>query len=98
MTSRLKIPQDVADDLMYRNRHTCCVCRVPRKHVQIHHIDGDNSNSATSNLGVVCLDCHSLVTSDEGLGRRFTPGEVGKYKAHWEQTCAVTNVQETADA
>ena len=83
---------------MYKNRHTCCICRVPRKHVQIHHIDSNNSNITFANLAVVCLDCHSLVTSDEGLGRRFTPGEVTRYKLDWEQTCAPTNVQETVDA
>lgn len=98
MTSRLKIPQQVADDLMYRNRHTCCVCRVPRKHVQIHHIDSNSANILFLNLAVICLDCHSLVTGDEGLGRRYTPGEVAKYKSDWEQACAVTNVQETVDA
>ena len=38
-----------------------------------------------TNLGVVCLDCHSLVTAAHGLGRRYSAGEVRRYKASWEQ-------------
>lgn len=82
--TRGKIPQKVVDELMFRNRHRCCVCREPEKHVQIHHIDGDSSNNAMGNLAVLCLGCHSRATSDEGLGRRYSPGEVRKYKREWE--------------
>ena len=94
MISRTKISQDVVDELMYRNRHTCCICHTPRKHVQIHHVDGDSSNNRFANLAVLCLDCHSLVTGNEGLGRRYTAGEVTRYKAQWEQQCAVLNLED----
>lgn len=94
MGSRLRIPQEVSDQLMYLNRHTCCICHTSRKHVQIHHIDGNNSNNAPYNLAVLCLDCHSLVTGDEGLGRSYTPGEVTHYKREWEQFCAPLNYED----
>lgn len=94
MTLRRNIPQQIADELMYRNRHTCCICQTPRKHVQIHHIDSDPSNNTFFNLAVLSLDCHSLVTGDEGMGRKYSPGEVAKYKAQWEQHCAVLNEEE----
>lgn len=94
MGSRLRIPQDISDQLMYLNRHTCCICHVSRKHVQIHHIDGNNSNNAPYNLAVLCLDCHSLVSNDEGLGRSYTIGEVTLYKTEWEQYCAPLNYEE----
>ena len=64
------------------------------KHVQIHHIDGDPSNFRFENLAVLSLDCHSLVTGDEGFGRKYTPGEVSRYKEHWEQQCAVLNSED----
>jgi len=54
------------------------------KHVQIHHIDGDDTNNALANLAVLCLECHSRVTGDEGLGRSYTPGEIRQYKRTWE--------------
>src|SRR5688572_14517052 len=97
MSLRRNIPQQVSDELMYRNRHTCCICQTSRKHVQIHHIDSDPSNNDFFNLAVLSLDCHSLVTGDEGMGRKYSPGEVAKYKAQWEQHCAVLN-EETQSA
>jgi hypothetical protein len=81
---RQDVPQKTADELIFRNRHTCCICHESSKHVQIHHIDGDPSNNGIDNLAVVCLDCHSRVSATEGLGRRFTPGEIRKYKREWE--------------
>lgn len=82
---RVPVPASVADEVLYRNDHTCCICNVPRKHVQIHHIDGDPSNWAMTNLAIVCLDCHSLVTGTQGLGRHYGAGEVQRYKRAWEQ-------------
>ncbi len=84
MTDRPRIPQKMADNLMFANDHACCICRKKGKHVQIHHIDGDDSNNALENLAVLCLECHSRVTGDEGLGRHFTPGEIKQYKRTWE--------------
>ncbi len=74
----------VADELMFRNRHTCCICHDSSKHVQIHHMDENPSNNRIENLAVLCLDCHSRVTSDQGLGRRFTAEELRRYKREWE--------------
>jgi hypothetical protein len=82
---RPPLPLGVADEVLYRNEHTCCICHAPRKHVQIHHIDGNPSNNKAANLAVVCLDCHSLVTSAHGFGRQYRPGEVRRYKKTWEQ-------------
>jgi len=83
--TRLPVPAGVADEVLYRNDHTCCICNVPRKHVQIHHLDEDPTNFSIANLAVVCLDCHSLVTGTQGLGRRYSAGEVRRYKRAWEQ-------------
>lgn len=60
------------------------MCRDKGRDVQIHHIDGDDTNNTVENLVVVCLDCHSRVTGPRGLGRSFSPEEVKKYKVNWE--------------
>jgi hypothetical protein len=86
--SRRDVPDKIAAELLAANNHTCCICRERGKHVQLHHIDGDSSNSVPSNLAVLCLDDHSRVTGDEGLGRRFTPQEVTIFKLRWESMCA----------
>lgn len=70
--------------LLFDNNHTCCICRTHGKQVQIHHIDGNPGNHRAANLAVVCLDCHSLVTSDAGLGRKYMPAELRHYKRDWE--------------
>jgi len=84
MENRPSVPQKIADGLMFANDHTCCICREKGKHIQTHHIDGNSSNNIPSNLAVLCLGCHSRVTGDEGLGRRYTQGEIVKYKKTWE--------------
>lgn len=84
MPERPQIPQKSVDDLMFADDHTCCICREKGKHVHVHHINGNTSDNNPSNLAVLCLDCHSKVTGDEGLGRRFTLGEIKKYKKTWE--------------
>lgn len=89
MATRPKIPQHIFDHLMVINQHTSCICHIPRKHVQIHHIDGSPSNNSIENLAVLCLDCHSIVTGDEGLGRRYSQGEVTSYKRNWEKQCVL---------
>ncbi|MBA7668996.1 hypothetical protein ES703_77119 [subsurface metagenome] len=80
----MSIPQNIADKIMFSNNHTCCICRIKGKHVQIHHIDGDSSNNTMENLAILCLECHSKVTSNEGFGRSYTAGEVKQYKRTWE--------------
>jgi hypothetical protein len=85
--ARIPIPKDISEQLLYQNRHTCSICHEFRKHVQIHHIDSNPSNNDIENLSVLCLDCHSLVTGNEGLGRSYSPQEVIKYKSSWEILC-----------
>lgn len=69
---------------MFGNRRTCCVCRQVSPSVVIHHIDGNRDNNVAENLAVLCPNCHSNVHSDAGLGRRFTQGELLRYKGDWE--------------
>jgi len=69
---------------MFDNDHTCCICRERGKDVLIHHIDGDKNNNDPANLAILCLDCHSKVTGERGLGRKYSELEVKKYKRNWE--------------
>jgi hypothetical protein len=84
--SRPKVPDRIAVAVLADYNHTCCICRE-RKHVQLHHIDGDESNDDPTNLAVLCLDDHSRVTGNEGLGRQYSVAEVRVYKRRWEAIC-----------
>lgn len=81
---RTKIPLATTADVLFRNDHTCCICQSPGRHVQLHHINGDPKDHSPDNLAVLCLDHHSRVSGDEGLGRRFTAEEVRRFKSSWE--------------
>jgi hypothetical protein len=85
---RNKIPLSIVEELLFKSDHSCSICGQSGKDVQLHHIDGDNSNNVIDNLIVLCLDCHSKVTGTAGLGRVYTPGEVKRYKRSWEKTVA----------
>lgn len=74
------MPQKVVDRLIVGNRNRCCTSKEPRKHVVIHHIDGSPGHNDLENHAVVCLDCHSLVSSETQLGRRYSINEVRNYK------------------
>jgi len=80
------VPQTIADEVLFASDHTCCICRVRNKEVQIHHIDGNRKNNELGNLAVVCLDCHGKVTGTRGFGRSYSPGEVRRFKRPWERS------------
>ena len=94
MKARPNIHPDTVAQLMFQNMHRCCICHEPRKHVQIHHIDGNPSNNDWENLAVLCVDCHSLVTGDQGFGKKYSTREVRLYKSDWEQQCNAFHRQE----
>lgn len=83
---RSKLPKTIEAEILFLNRHTCCICREKNKDVQIHHIDGRNGNNTLSNLAILCLDCHSKVTGKRGLGKSFSKSELRRYKKNWENS------------
>ena len=82
---RIRLPDQLAEEVLFRANHTCCICLQAGKDVQIHHIDEDPSNNIAENLAVLCLDDHSKVTGTPGLGRKYTTAEVRRYKVTWER-------------
>ena len=89
---REKIPKSIEGKLLIKNRHCCCICRWRGigKEINIHHIDGNNSNNDISNLSVLCLEHASM--ADAGLregklgsGKKLSPKEVKEFKAIWEK-------------
>lgn len=85
MARRRRLPAVLEAQVLFRSDHTCCICRIKGKDVQIHHCDSNPENNRLDNLCVVCLDCHSRVTGPRGLGKRYSPTEVRLYKRDWER-------------
>jgi len=44
--------------LLLKNAYRCCVCKQSGVGFELHHIDGDNSNTIESNLAVLCVSDH----------------------------------------
>src|ERR1700685_3811819 len=40
------------------NAFRCCVCKRPSIGLNLHHIDGDSSNTADQNLALLCVEDH----------------------------------------
>lgn len=68
-------------ELLKIREEKCEICGISiwqnqKINLQLHHIDGDNSNNEESNLQLLCPNCHSL--TDSFCGKR-TSGSQKKY-------------------
>jgi hypothetical protein len=81
--ARVPIPEEVAAKALFYSDRTCCVCRAPKKQLQLHHIDGDNSHNALENLAALCLDCHTETQIKGGFGRKLDAVQVRLYRDEW---------------
>jgi hypothetical protein len=86
LAKRKKIPASLRTRILLANRHACCVCE--RGNVQIHHINGDDSDNREENLAVLCHPHHDKATAPPGLTAALTPPQVREYKQEWEKKCA----------
>ncbi|HEY7349573.1 MAG TPA: HNH endonuclease signature motif containing protein [Ktedonobacterales bacterium] len=82
---RVPIPEDLSDEILYLSDRTCCKCHIPKKPIQLHHIDEDPSNNNSQNLAVLCLECHDETQASGGFGRKLTAGQVRLYRDAWLQ-------------
>jgi hypothetical protein len=86
--TRNVIPKAVSARVLFLSDRTCCVCRVPRKPVQIHHIDEDPSNNSLQNLAVLCVECHDDTQIRGGFGRKLDAEQVILYRDDWHRLVA----------
>ena len=91
---RVPIPKAVAAKVLFASDRTCCVCRVGGKRIQIHHIDDDPSNNVTSNLSVLCFECHGDTQTTGGFGRQLDAEQVRLYRDDWHNIVAEKRVQD----
>jgi hypothetical protein len=90
---RVSIPDDVAAEVMFRHHRICCVCNIPGKAVQIHHIDDDSANNDPANLAVLCLECHNDTQIVGGFARKLRAPEVFKHRDEWVQRVKERNAE-----
>jgi hypothetical protein len=81
---RPRIPTPLATRILYDCARTCCVCRTPRRPVQIHHLDGDSTNNHDSNLAAICSVCHGEAHTVRSLSQNLTPEKIRESRRLWE--------------
>lgn len=84
--ARIPIPPDTAALVQHESNRTCCVCQIPGKPYQIHHIDEDPSNNDPSNLALLCLDHHNETQLKGGFGRKLDAHQINLFKEEWIAT------------
>ena len=80
---RANINSRTEREILFRNEAVCCVCQ--KTNIQIHHIDGNNSNNELKNLAVLCLDHHDRASSKSSMTRTLTPALIRQFKNDWER-------------
>jgi len=83
------VPSGVAAHVLFLSDRTCCVCRIPGKPVQIHHLDNNPRNHQIANLGVLCFDCHRETQLKGGFDRKLDSEQVVLYREDWHALVAV---------
>jgi tetratricopeptide (TPR) repeat protein len=86
---REPIPPELAARVLFLADRICCVCRVPGKPVQIHHIDEITNNNTLKNLAVLCFDCHRETQIRGGFDRKLDAEQVTLYRDNWNEIVAM---------
>lgn len=84
---RVNWPPSVADSILTKCHHRCCICAEHRRVSNIHHIDQNPANSVEENGVGLCGECHADVHSTSSMRRNITPDQVKLYKKNWITTC-----------
>jgi len=87
INERPKIPYDIVNNLLFKCRNTCCICRDSSKPIIIHHIKEWNvsKDNSESNLVVLCVEDHDKVHTKKELSHNLTSEEIKSSKHKWEE-------------
>ncbi len=86
--TRKAFPVKLENKILYKSARTCCICRVPRKPVEIHHIDQDPSNNVENNLVAICRNCHDEAHTTHTMSKNLTSKRLEDSKIKWEKEVA----------
>lgn len=86
---RVAVPAKMAKKLYELNANSCCVCKRTGIGLNLHHIDGDSSNTIEENLAVICVnehDAHHRPDKYPVLNHMDLSAErLLEYKNEWEE-------------
>lgn len=78
--------------LFKANKNRCCVCKENNIGLEIHHIDGNNSNTIDENLAVICAEDHDTHHRPKQYKcTNISQADLKKFKIQWEQFVEESN-------
>jgi hypothetical protein len=87
MAKRVQPSPNQKRRLYQANAYRCCVCKRRGIGMDLHHIDGDPSNTVDANLAVLCVeehDRHHRPSAYHVQHLELTPARIRKCKSSWE--------------
>ncbi len=86
-SKRPPIPDNITDNLLYKSRRTCCICRDSNRSIIIHHIKewSESKSNEENNLVVLCLHHHDEAHTRKELSQNLTAERIIEGKNRWEK-------------
>ena len=86
-SKRPSIPDNITNNLLYKSRRTCCICRDSNRSIIIHHIKewSESKSNEENNLVVLCLHHHDEAHTKRELSQNLTPERILEGKKRWEK-------------
>lgn len=83
---RVPIPEETRAKLLLWSARHCCFCgKACTTNIEIHHIDGNNSNNDLDNLIPLCFDCHGELLRYNPAHPKGTPYRFIEIKTRRDQ-------------
>ena len=94
---RTPIDEEIAQQLLERNRYVCCLCKGQKSDAYIiHHITpyAKTQDNSYDNLAVLCPNDHDLAHREgQNLTNKISPEQIKKSKENWEKKVEELNVR-----
>jgi len=82
--------RSVYNELLFRNRKRCCICRNPTKPIEIYRLNGTSHTSLIDILAILCIDCFNFISKqNKEKDEESFERELFQYKKQWEHECEV---------
>lgn len=93
--NRPSIPENIIDNLFYKSKRTCCICRDNSRSIVIHHITewSISKSNEENNLVVLCVQHHDEAHTHKEHSQNLTPKNIQFAKSKWETDVKNADIQ-----
>lgn len=95
---RVRPSDSLSIRVLYECANTCCVCKRPERPVQIHHIDGNRSNTIECNLVALCSLCHDKAHTKHYRSQNLNSKRLLEIKNRWNKEVAQISTKSMAQS